>query len=337
MATGIDQAIVLQYSSQFDYQFQQRIPRLRRFVRVKTDVVGSQTQFPVLNESQMEDITGKQHAVTNWIDPQVIARWAAKQDKTHPVMLDWQDRLEILIDLESGYAANGAMAAARTADQIIVAAVQGTAYQGANGTVSSAFNTTAITSATARTTLGNVLAAGGTGLTYAKVREARAILNAREVGVDDLGMRDRDAFVWVVSAGAMSQLMNEAQATSRDYIEGSPLTEGAIIYFMGFNFVIYNDLTNTTGTTYRTLVWHRDAVGYAIWKERDLRIDQLPEHNYSTGITYLCSINLEELDTVPCGSNVTVNTGINEETLVVAGQPANDDEATPYQARHVAA
>jgi hypothetical protein len=80
MPTGIDQAIVQQYSSQFDYQFQQRIPRLRRFVRVKTDVIGNQTQFPVLGQSEMEDITGKQHAVTNWIDPQVTARWAQKQD-----------------------------------------------------------------------------------------------------------------------------------------------------------------------------------------------------------------------------------------------------------------
>ena len=205
-------------------------------------------------------------------------------------MLDWQDRAEILIDLQSGYAQNGAMAAARTADSIIAVAATGTAYQGAQGTVSSAFNTTGITSATAATTLGNVLAAGGTGLTAAKVREARAILNAREVGVDDLGMRDRNAFVWLVNAGAMSQLMAEATATSRDYVENSPLTEGAIVYFMGFNFVIYNTLVNTTGTTYRTIVWHKDAIGFAIWKERDLRIDQLPEHNYSTGVTYLASM-----------------------------------------------
>ena len=238
----------------------------------------------------MEDITGHQHAVTNWIDPQVTARWANKQDKTHPVMLDWADKAEILIDLQSGYAQNGAMAAARTADNIIVTAVAGTASEGAKGTTTSAFNTTAITSSTASTTLGNVLAAGGTGLTYAKVREARAIMNAREVGIDDLGLRDRNAWVWVVNAGAMSQLMNETQAISRDYIDGSPLTEGSIIYFMGFNFVIYNALVNTTGTTYRTLLWHREAVGYAIWKDRDLRIDQLPEHNYSTGVTYMCSM-----------------------------------------------
>lgn len=272
------------------YAFQQVVQRLRRFVRVKTDVVGNRVQFPVLNESQMQDITGQQHAVTNWIDPQVVARWAPKEDKTHPVMLDWQDKPEILIDLQSGYAQNGAMAAARTADSIIVSAVTGAAAQGAQGSSTSAFNTTGITSATARTTLGNVLAAGGTGLTYAKVRETRAILNAREVGVDDLGMRDRDAFVWVVNAGALSQLMNEVQAINKDYIEGSPLTEGSITYFMGFNFVIYNDLTNTTGTTYRTLVWHRQAMGYAIWRERDLFIDRLPEHNQSTGVSYLCSM-----------------------------------------------
>lgn len=290
MATGIDQAIVQQYSDQFDYAFQQRIPRLRRFCRLKTGVVGNQTQFPVLGSTEMEDITGKQHATTNWIDPQVTARWAQKQDKTHPVMLDWQDKPEILIDLQSGYAMNGAMAAARTADQIIAAAVTGTAYQGAQGQTASAFNATSITSTTAGTTLGNVLAAGGTGLTYAKTREARAILNAREVGVDDLTAGNRDAFVWVVNSGSISQLMNETQAISRDYVEGFPLTEGSIVYFMGFMFVIYNALVNTTGTTYRTLVWHRESMGFAIWKDRDLRVDQLPEHNYSTGVTYLCSM-----------------------------------------------
>jgi hypothetical protein len=254
------------------------------------DVVGNQVSFPVLGDSSMEDITGKQHAVTHWIDPQVTSRWAQKQDKTHPVMLDWADKPEILIDLQSGYAMNGAMAAARAADAIIATAVSGTAYQGAQGTTQSAFNTTGITSATAATTAGNLLVAGGTGLTYAKVREARAILNAREVGVDDLGLQDRTAFVWLVNAGAMSQLMNETQAISKDYVEGSPLTEGTVVYFMGFNFVIYNQLTNTTGTTYRSLLWHKDAVGYAIWAEKDLRIDQLPEHNYSTGVTLLCSM-----------------------------------------------
>ena len=202
----------------------------------------------------------------------------------------WQDRPEILIDLQSGYALNGAMAAARTADNIIATAVTGTAYQGALGQTASAFNTTGITSSTAATTLGNVLAAGGTGLTYAKTREARAIFNAREVGLDDLTVGMRDTFVWIVNAGAMSQLMNETQAISKDYIEGSPLTEGSIIYFMGFMFVIYNNLVNTTGTTYRTLLWHKEAMGFAIWKDRDLRIDQLPEHNYSTGVTYLCSM-----------------------------------------------
>jgi hypothetical protein len=67
-------------SDNIRYAFQQKVPRLRRFVRVKTDVVGNQVSFPVLGDSSMEDITGKQHAVTNWIDPQVTSRWAQKQD-----------------------------------------------------------------------------------------------------------------------------------------------------------------------------------------------------------------------------------------------------------------
>lgn len=199
----------------------------------------------------------------------------------------WADRPEILIDLESGYAQNGAMAAARKSDELIIAAVTGTAYQGQTGTTASAFNTTNITPATAATTAGNLLAAGGTGLTMAKLRQARGILDAREVGIDDIG--DRNAFVWVVNAGAMQQLLAETEAISKDYVNETPLTEGRVIYLMGFAFVISNQLENTTGTTFRTLVWHRNAMGFAIWRDRELFVDRLPEHNNSTGISYMCS------------------------------------------------
>jgi len=277
----------------------------------------------------MIDITGQVHGLTNWLDPQVTARWAPKQDKSHPVMLDWQTRPEVLIDLEMGYAANGAMAAARTADNIIATAVTGSAAQGPTGATSSAFNTTGITPATAATTLGNVLAAGGTGLTVNKVRQARGIFDAREVGVDDRANGIREAFVWIVNAGAMQQLLGETEAINKDYVQDAPLTEGTIIYFMGFTWVIYNNLTNTTGTTYRTLAWHRDAMGFALWKERDLFIDRLPEHQNATGVNYMCSILNDSK--VPCDSDVTVNTGINGKSLV-----ANDYETIPYQARHAA-
>lgn len=290
MPTGIDAAIVQQYSDQFDYAFQQKVPRLRRHVRTRSGVIGNQTGFDVLGQSEMVPITGQRHALTTWIDPQNYRRWAVKQDFNHPVMLDWQDRPEILIDLEQGYAMNGAMAAARTADNIIITSITATANQGANGTATSAFNTATITPATAAGTLGNVLAAGGTGLTVSKVRQARGIFDEREVGLDDRMNGVRDAFVWPVKGAAMQQLLSETEAINKDYVQDSPLTEGTIIYFMGFTFVIYNNLQNTTGTTYRTLVWHKEAVGFAIWRERDLFVDRLPEHNNATGVQYMCSM-----------------------------------------------
>lgn len=289
MVTGIDSAIVMQFSDQFDVAFQQKYARLRRHVRIRTGVVGNQTQFNVHGQSEMAEITGQRHALTPWIDVQETARWAQKRDFVHPVMLDYQEQPEVLIDLEQGYAMNGAMAAARTADMLLIEAATATAYQGATGATASAFDTTSITPATAATTAGNVLAAGGTGLTVAKVRQARGILDAREVGVDDRLNGTRNAFVWAVNAGAMQQLLAETEAISKDYVQDSPLTDGTVIYFMGFAFTIYNALTNTTGTTYRTVLWHRDAMGFAIWKDRDLFIDRLPEHNNATGVTYHCS------------------------------------------------
>ena len=291
MATSIDNAIVMQFSDQFDHAFQQRVPRLRRYVRMRTGVVGNQTQFNIMGESSMVEITGQRHSLTPWIDIASQSRWASKRDFNHPVMLDWADKPEVLIDLEQGYAMAGAMAAARTADGIIHSAVTGTAYSGVNGATPVTFDTTAITSAGAQQgAVGNLVAAGGTGLTVAKVRTVRAIFDAREVGVDDYNAGVRDAFVWIVNAGAMQQLMSETTATSGDFVSDKPLTEGTIHHFMGFDFYIYNGLANTTGTTFRTLVWHRMAMGFAIWRERDLFVDRLPEHNNSTGVSYMMSM-----------------------------------------------
>jgi hypothetical protein len=291
MATPIDNAIVMQFSDQFDHAFQQRVPRLRRYTRLRTGVVGNQTQFNIMGESSMVEITGMRHSLTPWIDIASQSRWASKRDFNHPVMLDWADKPEVLIDLEQGYAMAGAMAAARTADTIILGAVTGTAYSGVNGATANAFNTSAITISGAQAgTAGNLVAAGGTGLTVAKVRTVRGIFDAREVGVDDYNAGVRNAFVWVVNAGAMQQLMSETTATSGDFVADKPLTEGSVHHFMGFDFVIHNGLTNTTGTTYRTVVWHRLAMGFALWRERDLFVDRLPEHNNSTGVSYMMSM-----------------------------------------------
>lgn len=285
MASGIDAALVLAFDDQLQYAFQQQMPRLRQYVRVRTNVIGIQASFDVLGASEADDITGRRHAMTQWLDPQNTRRWAPKRDLNHPVLLDWNEPMEILIDLEQGYAMNGAMAMARAADRLILESAIGVANEGATGTTTSAFDTTALS---ADGLTGGLVVNGATGLTVSKVRAVRGAFMAREVGMDDIMNRTPDAFVWPVSGVAMRQLMAETEAISSDFVNSRPMEDGFIYRFMGFMFVV-TSLLSTVASMRRTIAWHKQAMGYALWKERDLTVDRIPTMNNATGIQYLMS------------------------------------------------
>lgn len=288
---GPDGAIVLQFEMDYQHNFQQQVARLMRYVRVKTGVTGSMASFATLGEAGGEDITGSRHAATNWIDSPSYRRWAPKEDKIVPQMLDEEDNLEILQDLEMGYAQNGAMRMGRFMDKTIIDAVTATAYSGATGTTANTFNTAAPTTTDLA---GRQIAVGGTGLTPEKMREARKWLLKANAGTDNIGMT-MGQYVWVTNAEGHDQLLGRTEATSTDYIgvnitpsgqemqERMPLVGGYIPRYMGFHLVLSEQL-NMSSTNFVNLAWHRDAVGLAIWGGRRVWVGDLPEHNLSRGI-----------------------------------------------------
>jgi len=287
MAQTIDPALVLQYHDQVMHLFQQRFQRLRQHVQVHTGVTGTMDSFDLLGSGNMQDITGERDADTEWQDAESTRRWSVKNDFNYPILIGRNDKLEMLIDLERGYAQNGAMAAARKADELIIDAMTATAATGQTGTGTSTYSTSVPTAGGGG---GNEIASGSVGLTVDKVRQARETLSAREAGVDDLEAGDTNAFVMVVSARQMRDLMEETEATSSDFISDHgarmPLVHGMIPFYMGFRLRISSQL-NTNGSSERqVLCWHRDAAGASIWAEPELSIDRIPTKNNATGIQY---------------------------------------------------
>jgi uncharacterized protein (DUF697 family) len=285
MSTGLTNAQVKQYDDMVTMLFQQKYERLRKFAQAKYGVHGVMCSFDRIGESEMDEITGQLDVPTRWLNPQNKRRWARKRDFTHPVQLGVNEELEIILDMRSAYARNGAAAAARRCDQLIIEAITATALEGAEGTVSSAFDTTAPTTGGAG---GNQLASGATGMTQSKMELAKEVFNDREVGVDE---QDADGFVMVMTAKQMRELMTDTRTVSRDFYEPlsgqkMPLVNGMIPYYMGFHLVLNSRYLplNASGEKL-ALAWHRDAVGFGMWAEMLLRIDELPTYNYATGIT----------------------------------------------------
>lgn len=247
------------------------------------------TAFGLLGESEVNDITGDRHGTTDWRDSPSFRRWAVKRDYDDPQMLDEEDSLEILVDLEMGYAQNAAMAMGRKMDKVIVDAATATAVTGATGTGTSAFDT----GAPAADGTGNQIAVGGTGLTLDKMRQARGWFDTREVGVDEMNM-GMSNFVWVTNGIGHRQLMEQTETTSSDYIgieivqgkeiaKRMPLVSGRIPFMMGFRILIVNQL-NTTSSNHINLAWHHKAMGLGVWGGRRVWIGDLPEHRLSRGI-----------------------------------------------------
>lgn len=286
---GPDQALVLQFESDYDHLFQQEMSRLMMDVRVKTGVTGTMTAFGLLGESEVTDITGDRHGTTDWHDSPSYRRWAVKRDYMDSQMLDEEDQMEILVDLEMGYGQNAVMAMRRKMDKVLIDAATATAVSGATGTSTVAFDTTAPTGATG----GNQIAVGGTGLVLDKMREARSVFDSREVGVDEMNM-GMSNFVWVTDGGGHKQLMDQVETTSTDYIgieivsgnevsKRMPLVSGRIPYMMGFKIKIVNQL-NLTSTNKINLAWHKKAMGLGVWGGRRVWFGELPEHRLSRGI-----------------------------------------------------
>lgn len=301
---GPDGALILQFERQYDHLYQQMMSRLERYIRVDPAPPGIMAAFGLLGPVADSEITGERHGTTSWTDSPSTRRWVPKRVFEVAQMLDRQDDFAILINLQMGYAQNGVMTMERRADKLIIDAVTGTASSGAFGTESTTFDTTA---PVADGTGGFQIAVGGSGLSIDKMRQARAIFDVREVGLDGVSMGMRE-FVWVTSAKGHQDLLEQTEATSTDYmgviiVNGAeqqnrmPLVMGRIPHYMGFDLVISNQL-NQSGANRVNLAWHKSAMGFARWGgQRRIWIGELPEHHIATGVLiqeHMGSVRIQE-------------------------------------------
>ena len=132
------------------------------------------------------------------------------------------------------------------------------------------------------------LAASGTGLTVshviggtesnlnvAKLREAKRLLDAGNVPM-------QDRFI-LIHASNLSNLLSETSVTSSDFNTVKALVQGDINTFLGFNFVTIGDRSEGglagggTGVDRNVYAWHKSAVGMAEGMGIRREINYIPE------------------------------------------------------------
>lgn len=266
MSDQISVATVQQYTTNVQLLLQQMGSRLRDKVMSKT-YTGKAAKFVEQIGKVAAIKRTTRHADTPLRDTPHDARWVHPVDYELADLIDDQDRIRMLIDPQSSYAINMAYAIGRAMDEEIIAAFfSETAKTGENGTIDKAYPA------------GQTIAAGGTGLTVAKLRAAKKKLLAAEVDVE------HDILYVGITAAQHDNLLGDTQAVSLDYTNKPVLVDGTITKFMGFNFV-HSELYGVDGASARRCpCWARTGMHMGIWNDITTRIDERPDKSYSTQV-----------------------------------------------------
>lgn len=222
------------------------------------------------------------HADTPLISTPHDARWIYPNDYDWADLIDDQDKLRMIIDPTSPYAQNAANAMRRAQDEEILLSFFGTSKTGENGTTSTTFPAGQIVAV-------NKGASANVGLTVAKLREAKRLLLAAGVDIDN------DPLYCAITSYEHDALLNEAQAINLDYTNKPVLVEGRIRSFMGFNFVNieFNDTTSypqasavlVNGSSQRLVpVWAKSGMMLGTWNDLNIQVSPRPDKRYSTQV-----------------------------------------------------
>lgn len=270
MSFNVSTHFVQQYTTNVQLLLQQKGSKLRDAV-----TIGSYQGKAAKAIEQVGSVNAQKrtvrHGDTPLISTPADARWVYPNDYEWADLIDDQDKLRMLIDPQSSYALNGAYALGRAMDDEIIEAFFGTAKTGENGSTNTTFPA-------AQDVDADVGAASATGLNIAKLREAKKILMANEVDIDN------DPLFCVITAEQHDDLLNEAQAISLDYNTRPVLVDGKITAFMGFNF-IHTERLGVDGDSYRRVpAFAKSGMHLGMWNDINTMISERDDKGYATQV-----------------------------------------------------
>ena len=269
MSVQITTAFVEQYKANVYHLTQQKGSKLRRAVRVE-NVVGKNAYYEQLGSTSARLRTSR-HADTPRMDTPHSRRRVSLSDYDWSDLVDGEDQVRMLIDPCSMYAEAAAMAMGRAMDDAIVAAADGTAYTGVDGSTSTSYSSAMTVDVQIRAP---GVSAADLGLNVAKILEAGALLGQNDVDPDE------EKFM-VVNARQIKSLLNDTRISSHDYNAVKPLVSGQVSQFAGFNIIPCNRIGVDSNSDDKVLYWAKGGMLLGIGKDIMTRISERPDKNYA--------------------------------------------------------
>lgn len=245
MTATITQAFVQQWDTSIRLQAQQTESRLMKAVTDRGTISGDGFTINNLSSIELQENTVR-HGDTEWGEIDHTNRIATMKDFYQALPLDRNDIPKMIVNPVTGgdYMRSLMAAKNRKCDQIIYSALLGS-----------------ITSKDGVTT--NVLPAaqkivnGGTGMTKAKIINARQIFRSNEVD-EETGEELYIAY----NSKMLADILADTQLTSSDFMSVNMLQNGAVAQkWMGFTWIPYERL-NKVSTVFTTVAWAKSGIHF---------------------------------------------------------------------------
>jgi hypothetical protein len=298
MSSQVTTAFVQQYGANVFHLSQQQGSMLRAGARVERQK--GKTAFYDRIGLVAAQLRTSRHGDTPQLDTPHSRRMVTLSDYEWADMIDSQDKVRMLIDPASDYAKAAANAFGRSMDNVMIAAALGTAYTGETGTGTQALQDTQKVAAHTSGTAAN--------LNVFALRKAKLILDRNNVSK---GLKRYCA----INASGLESLLNETAVTSSDYNTVKALVQGEINTFLGFEFILTNELitqpnaftfNTTTGlyqnggtstTTGKSMIaWAEGGILLSVGEEVVSRIGERADKGYSTQVYSKMSIGATRLE-----------------------------------------
>lgn len=275
MSTQITTAMISQYKANVGFALQQKGSRLRPCVRNEVQAAEYDFYDEIGSVDAAEVLT--RHADTPLMNTPHTRRRVSLRDFDWADLVDKPDKVRTLIDPASPYAQAAVWAMGRKMDDIILEAAFGSAWTGKTGATEVPFPASQDIDL-------NYVESGApadSGLTIAKLRKAKEMLDAAEVDPDE------ERFI-APTAKQVTDLLRTTEVTSSDYNTVKALVEGKIDTFMGFKFIrTQRVLTEATATHRRVPCWVKSGILLAV--SYDINVDIGPRRDKRNSIqVYVC-------------------------------------------------
>jgi hypothetical protein len=198
------------------------------------------------------------------VDANLVRRWVFPQERELPQLVDQFDEYQTVVDPKSMYAQNTAMAFGRDWDDAIIAAFFGTAQTGQD-----AANLTGETASTSTYGVSDTFgSSASTGLTVAKIIEARRIMRHYHVDVDT------DPLSLLIGSKQESDLLQQVQVVSTEFADRPILTNGKLTQFLGFDITVSERLSPGTASLRQCYAWAKSGMYLGMWKDMEVQMDR---------------------------------------------------------------